>query len=139
MTDIQLLDAMSSNRMLFTQFFLIGTIMPIGVIFAAYMFRNFSGLVRGAAMLSALIGVVMLAFFSGTVQGVFYTMLTSMSQLAAAGESQVATNVMAALGAEAGSTIAQPTWMMVASVVQILINLVLTIYLFMYAKWDKQS
>ena len=48
MTDIQLLDAMSSNRMLFTQFFLIGTIMPIGVIFAAYMFRNFSGLVRGA-------------------------------------------------------------------------------------------
>ena len=90
-------------------------------------------------MLSALIGVVMLAFFSGTVQGVFYTMLTSMSQLAAAGESQVATNVMAALGAEAGSTIAQPTWMMVASVVQILINLVLTIYLFMYAKWDKQS
>ena len=134
MSEIQLLDFMQSNRILFVLWFMVGTLMPIGVIFAAYMFRNFEVRIRGAAMVSALIGVVMLALFSTQTQNVFYSQLTSLSQMAAAG-SEVAKNAMTAVGLPIGQTISPPGWMVGLSIVQVLINLVLTVYLFVIAKW----
>lgn len=134
MSEIQLLEFMQSNRILFVLWFMVGTLMPIGVIFAAYMFRNFEVRIRGAAMVSALIGVVMLALFSTQTQNVFYSQLTSLSQMAAAG-SEVAKNAMTAVGLPIGQTISPPGWMVGLSIVQILINLVLTVYLFVIAKW----
>ena len=139
MTDIQILEAIANNRMLFTQFMLIGTIMPIGVVFVAYMFRDFSTTIRGAAMISALIGVIFLAFFSASVQGVLFQLLSSMSQLASGGESVIATRVMASLQVPAGEVVSAPTWMNVLSIVQIVINLVLTVYVFLFAKWTAKS
>lgn len=134
MSEIQLLEFMQSNRILFVLWFMVGTLMPIGVIFAAYMFRNFEVRIRGAAMVSALIGVVMLALFSTQTQNVFYSQLTSLSQMAAAG-SEVAKNAMTAVGLPIGKTISPPGWMVGLSIVQVLINLVLTVYLFVIAKW----
>jgi hypothetical protein len=134
MSEIQLLEFMQSNRILFVLWFMVGTLMPIGVIFAAYMFRNFEVRIRGAAMVSALIGVVMLALFSTQTQNVFFSQLTSLSQMAAAG-SEVAKNAMTAVGLPIGQTISPPGWMVGLSIVQVLINLVLTVYLFVIAKW----
>lgn len=134
MTDIQLLEFMQGNRTLFAMWFMVGTLMPIGVIFAAYMFRNFEVRIRGAAMVSALIGVVMLALFTTQTQNVFYSQLTTMSQLAAGG-SETAKNLMTIAGLPIGQTISPPGWMVGLSVLQILINLVLTVYLFVIAKW----
>lgn len=137
MTDTQLFDAIMGNRMLFTQWFIAGILMPLVVIYSAYMFRNFSIQIRGAALASALVGVVFLSFFSMTVQNIFFDLLSSMSTLAAAGESQMAKNIVASLNVEAGQAVTQPTWMMIAGTAQVLINLVLTVYLFIYAKWEK--
>lgn len=134
MTDIQLIEFMQGNRTLFAMWFMAGTLMPIGVIFAAYMFRNFEVRIRGAAMVSALIGVVMLALFSTQTQNVFYTQLTSLSQMAAAG-SETAKNIMTMSGLPIGQAISPPGWMVGLSIVQVLINLVLTVYLFVIAKW----
>jgi hypothetical protein len=134
MTDIQLLEFMQGNRMVFAMWFLVGTLMPIGVIFAAYMFRNFEVRIRGAAMVSALIGVVMLTLFSTQTQNVFYSQLTTMSQMAANG-SETAKNLMTMAGMPIGQTISPPAWMVGLSILQILINLVLTVYLFVIAKW----
>ena len=134
MTDIQLLEFMQGNRMVFAMWFLVGTLTPIGVIFAAYMFRNFEVRIRGAAMVSALIGVVMLTLFSTQTQNVFYSQLTTMSQMAANG-SETAKNLMTMAGMPIGQTISPPAWMVGLSILQILINLVLTVYLFVIAKW----
>ena len=134
MTDIQLIEFMQGNRTLFAMWFMAGTLMPIGVIFAAYMFRNFEVRIRAAAMVSALIGVVMLALFTTQTQNVFYTQLTSLSQMAAAG-SETAKNIMTMSGLPIGQAISPPGWMVGLSIVQVLINLVLTVYLFVIAKW----
>lgn len=137
MTDIQLLGFMLDNRTLFVLWFMVGTLMPIGVIFAAYMFRGFEMRVRAAAMVSALIGVVLLAFFTNQTQTAFFSQLTAMSQLAAEG-SQTAKNVLAIAGLPIGQTISPPAWLVGVSIVQVLINLVLTVYLFVIAKWDSK-
>ena len=136
MSDIELLGFMTGNRQLFVSWFLVGTLMPIGVIFAAYMFRGFDIQYRGAAMVSALIGVLMLAFFTNQTQTVFFSQLSSLSQMAAAG-SEVAKNAMTLTGLPVGQTISPPAWLVGLSIVQILINLVLTVYLFVLAKWEK--
>lgn len=136
MSDIQLLEFMQGNRQLFAMWFLVGTVMPIGVIFAAYMFRGFEIQYRAAAMTSALIGVLLLAFFTNASQTVFYSQLSTMSQMAAAG-SETAQNLMTMAGLPIGQTISPPAWMVGLSIVQILINLALTVYLFVLAKWEK--
>jgi len=35
-----------------------------------------------------------------------------------------------------GETISQPGWMMALSLVQVIINFVLTIYVFLFAQWE---
>ena len=42
---------------------------------------------------------------------------------------------MTAVGLPIGQTISPPGWMVGLSIVQVLINLVLTVYLFVIAKW----
>lgn len=136
MSDIELIGFMQGNRELFAAWFLVGTLMPIGVIFAAYMFRGFDMQYRAAAMVSALIGVLMLAFFTNQTQTVFFSQLSSLSQMASGG-SETAKNIMTMTGLPIGQTISPPGWMVGLSIVQILINLVLTVYLFVLAKWEK--
>lgn len=136
MTEIELFQFMQGNRQIFSTYYLTGTIMPIGVIFAAYMFRGFDAPVRYAAMGSALIGVIMLFVFINGTQTVFYGQLTTLSQLAASG-SDVAKSALTTFGMPIGQTISPPIWMVALSLIQILINLVLTVYLFAFAKWEK--
>ena len=92
--------------------------------------------VRGAAMVSALIGVVMLAFFSMTLQNGFFMMLSSLSSMAGEG-SEVALRMLSSANMPIGETITAPAWMTALSIVQIVINLCLTVYVFLFAEWDK--
>ena len=109
--------------------------MPLAVVVIAYLFRNFPTTVRGGAMVSALIGVVMLTFFSMSSQNALFMMLTMLSEMAGNG-SEVATDFLASAGMPIGETINPPGWMMALSLVQVVINLALTVYVFLLAKWD---
>ena len=82
MSEVEIFGMIGANRAVFSTFFLGGVLMPLAVVIIAYLFRNFSSAVRGAAMVSALIGVVMLAFFSMTLQNAFFMMLSSLSTMA---------------------------------------------------------
>ena len=109
--------------------------MPLGVVIVAYLFRNFPTAIRGGAMVSALIGVVMLTFFSMGSQNAFFMMLTMLSEMAGNG-SEAATTFLTSAGMPIGETINPPGWMMALSLIQVVINLVLTVYVFLLAKWD---
>ena len=137
MTEAQLFDFMQANRQIFATWFLIGTIFPIAVIYSAYMFRNFTTGIRAAAMVSALCGVLLLAFFTTGVQMVFFTnQLTALGALAAQG-SEGAANFMNQFGFPIGQEVTMPLWMTLVSTVQVLINRALTVYIFLFAKWEK--
>ena len=86
-------------------------------------------------MVSALIGVVMLSFFTMGSQNAFFMMLTTLSEMAANG-SEVATSFLNGNNLPIGETINPPGWMMALSLLQVVINLVLTVYVFLFAKWD---
>ena len=64
MSELDLFGFIGTNRSIFATFFLCGVLMPLGVVIVAYLFRNFPTAIRGGAKVSALNGVVMLAFFS---------------------------------------------------------------------------
>ena len=136
MSEVEIFGMIGTNRAIFSTFFLCGVLMPLAVVIIAYLFRNFSSAVRGAAMVSALIGVVMLAFFSMTLQNGFFMMLSSLSSMAGEG-SEVALRMLSSANMPIGETITAPAWMTVLSIVQIVINLCLTVYVFLFAEWDK--
>lgn len=136
MTAIQIIDFMQTNRQIFAMYFLIGTIMPIGVVFAAYIFRGFRMEIRYAAMATSLIGVFMLFAFTMATQNVFFSQVNSLAQLAVGG-SALAKNAIMAMGLTLGSEITPPLWMSALSIAQVLLNLGLTVYLFAFAKWEK--
>ena len=135
MSEIDVFGFIGMNRSIFATFVLCGVLMPLVVVIVAYLFRNFSTVVRGGAMVSSLIGVVMLTFFTMSAQNAFFMMLTTLSGMAEAG-SDIATNFMSSAGMPVGETINQPGWMMALSLVQVIINLVLTIYVFLFAQWE---
>ncbi len=87
-------------------------------------------------MVSALIGVVMLAFFTTAAQNAFFMQLTMLSTMAADG-AEVAASFIKAAELPIGETINPPGWMLALSLVQVIINLVLTVYVFLFAQWDK--
>ena len=87
-------------------------------------------------MVSALIGVIMLTFFTTASQNAFFMMLTTLSGMAADG-SESATRMLTSANLPIGETIDPPGWMMALSLVQIVINLCLTVYVFLFAQWDK--
>ena len=136
MSEVEIFGMIGTNRAIFSTFFLCGVLMPLAVVIIAYLFRNFSSAVRGAAMVSALIGVVMLAFFSMTLQNAFFMMLSSLSTMAGEG-SEVALRMLSSANMPIGETITAPAWMTALSLVQIVINLCLTVYVFLFAEWDK--
>ena len=136
MSEVEIFGMIGTNRAIFSTFFLCGVLMPLAVVIIAYLFRNFSSSVRGAAMVSALIGVVMLAFFSMTLQNGFFMMLSSLSSMAGEG-SEVALRMLSSANMPIGETITAPAWMTALSIVQIVINLCLTVYVFLFAEWDK--
>lgn len=136
MSEVEIFGMIGTNRAIFSTFFLCGVLMPLAVVIIAYLFRNFSSAVRGAAMVSALIGVVMLAFFSMTLQNGFFMMLSSLSSMAGEG-SEVALRMLSSANMPIGETITATAWMTALSIVQIVINLCLTVYVFLFAEWDK--
>jgi len=135
MSEIDVFGFIGMNRSIFATFVLCGVLMPLVVVIVAYLFRHFSNVVRGGAMVSTLIGVVMLTFFTMSAQNAFFMMLTTLSGMAGAG-SEVATNFLSSAGMPIGETISQPGWMMALSLVQVIINFVLTIYVFLFARWE---
>ena len=135
MSELDMFGFIGMNRSVFATFFLCGVLMPLAVVITAYLFRNFPTVVRGGAMVSTLIGVVMLTFFSMSSQNALFMMLTMLSEMAGNG-SEVATDFLTSAGMPIGETINPPGWMMAFSLVQVVINLVLTVYVFLLAKWD---
>ena len=134
MSELDLFGFIGMNRSVFATFFLCGVLMPLAVVVIAYLFRNFPTVVRSGAMVSTLIGVVMLTFFSMSSQNALFMMLTMLSEMAENG-SEVATNFLTSAGMPIGETIDPPGWMMALSLVQVVINLVLTVYVFLLAQW----
>ena len=135
MSELDIFGFIGMNRSVFATFFLCGVLMPLAVVVIAYLFRNFPTAVRGGAMVSTLIGVVMLTFFSMTSQNALFMMLTMLGEMAGNG-SEVATDFLTSAGMPIGETINPPGWMMALSLAQVVINLVLTVYVFLLAKWD---
>ena len=135
MSELDVFGFIGMNRSIFATLFLCGVLMPLAVVIVAYLFRNFSSVIRGGAMVSALIGVVMLTFFTMGAQNAFFLMLTTLSEMAGNG-SEVATTFLTSAGMPIGETINPPGWMMALSLVQVVINLVLTVYVFLFAQWE---
>ena len=135
MSELDVFGFIGMNRSIFATLFLCGVLMPLAVVIIAYLFRNFSTVIRGGAMVSTLIGVVMLTFFSMSSQNALFMMLTMLSEMAGNG-SEVATDFLTSAGMPIGETISPPGWIMALSLVQVVINLVLTVYVFLLAKWD---
>lgn len=135
MSELDVFGFIGVNRSVFSTLFLCGVLMPLSVVIVAYLFRNFSTTIRGAAMVSALIGVVMLTFFTMGSQNAFFMMLTTLSEMAGNG-SEVAADFLNGANLPLGETINPPGWMMALSLVQVVINLVLTVYVFLFAQWE---
>ena len=77
----------------------------------------------------------MLAFFTTAVQNSFFMQLSTLSAMAADG-SEIASNFLTRAVLPIGETINPPGWMMALSLVQVIINLVLTVYVFLFAQWE---
>jgi hypothetical protein len=135
MSELDVFGFIGVNRSVFSTLFLCGVLMPLSVVVVAYLFRNFATTIRGAAMVSALIGVVMLTFFTMASQNAFFMMLTTLSEMAGNG-SEMAADFLNGANLPIGETINPPGWMMALSLVQVVINLVLTVYVFLFAQWD---
>ena len=135
MTELDVFGFIGMNRSIFSTLFLCGVLMPLAVVVVAYLFRHFPSVIRGAAMVSALIGVVMLTFFTMGAQNAFFMMLSTLSEMAGNG-SEMATTFLSSANLPIGETINHTGWMMALSLVQVVINLVLTVYVFLFAKWD---
>ena len=136
MSELDVFGFIGVNRSVFSTLFLCGVLMPLSVVIVAYLFKNFSTTIRGAAMVSALIGVVMLTFFTLGAQNTFFMMLTTLSEMAGNG-SEVAADFLNGANLPIGETINPPGWMMALSLVQVVINFALTVYVFLFAQWDK--
>jgi hypothetical protein len=135
MSELDVFGFIGVNRSVFSTLFLCGVLMPLSVVIVAYLFKSFSTTIRGAAMVSALIGVVMLTFFTMGSQNAFFMMLTTLSEMAGNG-SEVAADFLNGANLPIGETINPPGWMMALSLVQVVINFILTVYVFLFAKWD---
>ena len=111
MSELDVFGFIGVNRSVFSTLFLCGVLMPLSVVVVAYLFRNFSTTIRGAAMTSGLIGVVMLTFFTMSSQNAFFMMLTTLSEMAGNG-SEIAADFLNGANLPIGKTINPPGWMM---------------------------
>ena len=135
MNELELFSFMQNNRIIFSNFFLSGVLFSFVVVAVAYLFRNLPSVVRFGAMISSIIGLLMLAMFTTIVQNIAFEQLSTLSQMAANG-SEIASNFIINRGINPGDEVSPPMWFMALGFIQIAINLALTVYIFMYAKWD---
>ena len=68
MTDVELLVSLQANRAIFVDYVIVQTLMAAVIVYVAYMFRNFSQLIRAAAMIGAIISILSVTFFVTGVQ-----------------------------------------------------------------------
>ena len=133
---VQLFEFMGVNRSLFVQWVLIGTLTSLVVVYVAHTFRNLPTLVRAGAMVSSIIGIISIFIYSSTVQNIFLDQLNALQTLANSGSEpakEFLSNNEIALTGE----IKPPFFMIILPLAQVVINLVLTVYLFLFAKWEK--
>ena len=133
---VQLFEFMGVNRSLFVQWVLIGTLTSLVVVYVAHTFRNLPTPVRAGAMLSSIIGIISIFIYSSTVQNIFLDQLNALQTLANSGSEpakEFLSNNEIALTGE----IKPPFFMTILPLAQVVINLVLTVYIFLFAKWEK--
>ena len=133
---VQLFEFMGVNRSLFVQWVLIWTLTSLVVVYVAHTFRNLPTLVRAGAMVSSIIGIISIFIYSSTVQNIFLDQLNALQTLANSGSEpakEFLSNNEIALTGE----IKPPFFMTILPLAQVVINLVLTVYLFLFAKWEK--
>ena len=133
---VQLFEFMGVNRSLFVQWVLIGTLTSLVVVYVAHTFRNLPTPVRAGAMVSSIIGIISIFIYSSTVQNIFLDQLNALQTLANSGSEparEFLSNNEIALTGE----ITPPFLMTILPLAQVAINLVLTVYLFLFAKWEK--
>ena len=133
---VQLFEFMGVNRSLFVQWVLIGTLTSLVVVYVAHTFRNLPTPVRAGAMVSSIIGIISIFIYSSTVQNIFLDQLNALQTLANSGSEpakEFLSNNEIALTGE----IKPPFFMTILPLAQVVINLVLTVYLFLFAKWEK--
>ena len=133
---VQLFEFMGVNRSLFFQWVLIGTLTSLVVVYVAHTFRNLPTPVRAGAMVSSIIGIISIFIYSSTVQNIFLDQLNALQTLANSGSEparEFLSNNEIALTGE----ITPPFFMTILPLAQVAINLVLTVYLFLFAKWEK--
>lgn len=133
---VQLFEFMGVNRSLFVQWVLIGTLTSLVVVYVAHTFRNLPTPVRAGAMVSSIIGIISIFIYSSTVQNIFLDQLNALQTLANSGSEParvfLSNNEIALTG-----EITPPFFMTILPLAQVAINLVLTVYLFLFAKWEK--
>ena len=133
---VQLFEFMGVNRSLFVQWVLIGTLTSLVVVYVAHTFRNLPTPVRAGAMISSIIGIISIFIYSSTVQNIFLDQLNALQTLANSGSEpakEFLSNNEIALTGE----ITPPFFMTILPLAQVAINLVLTVYIFLFAKWEK--
>ena len=135
MTEIQIFEFMGTNRGIFASYLQSGILLSLVVVAVAYLFRNLPSAVRAGAMVSSLIAVIMMAFYTTAAQNVFFGQLSSLSMAAADG-SEIARNFLEGFDMPIGQEITPPMWQVALQFVQLVVNLILTVYVFMMAKWD---
>ncbi|HAK98052.1 MAG TPA: hypothetical protein DCP14_01775 [Rhodobiaceae bacterium] len=133
---IQLFEFMGVNRSLFVQWVLIGTLTSLVVVYVAHTFRSLPMPARAGAMVSSIIGIISIFIYSATIQNIFIDQLGALQTLANSGSESakafLADNEIALTG-----EIKPPFFMSILPLAQVAINLVLTVYLFLFAKWEK--
>lgn len=137
MSELELLTSMQANRAIFVNYVLAQTLMAAVIVYIAYVFRKLPSSVRAAAMVGSVISILLVTFFVTGTQTVFYSSVTMMSEMAGNG-SELATTFMNSVGMEAGEPVSQPMWMTLLSVIQVIINLGVTIYIYMFANWGDE-
>ena len=133
---VQLFEFMGVNRSLFVHWVLIGTLTSLVVVYVAHTFRNLPTPVRAGAMVSSIIGIISIFIYSSTVQNIFLDQLNALQTLANSGSEpakEFLSNNEIALTGE----ITPPFFMTILPLAQVAINLVLTVYIFLFAKWEK--
>ena len=133
---IQLFEFMGVNRSLFVQWVLIGTLTSLVVVYVAHTFRSLPMPARAGAMVSSIIGIISIFIYSATIQNIFIDQLGALQTLANSGsESAKAFLVDNEIGLT--GEIKTPFFMSILPLAQVAINVVLTVSLFLFAKWEK--
>ena len=133
---VQLFEFMGVNRSLFVQWVLIGTLTSLVVVYVAHTFRNLPTPVRAGAMISSIIGIISIFIYSSTVQNIFLDQLNALQTLANSG-SEPAKEFLSNNEITLTGEIKPPFFMTILPLAQVVINLVLTVYIFLFAKWEK--